>query len=131
MSMSGLLFLLAPGLLARALTPDPEVVAAAIPLIGVAGVFQLSDGIQGVGAGVLRGAGDTRFAFLANLVGHYAIGLPIAVALGLWSGRGVPGLWWGLCAGLTAVGVSLFVRFCFWVLSSKPIARLDGPPPSH
>src|SRR5213076_1969900 len=51
----------------------------------------------------LLGAGETRVPFFANVVGHYAVGLPIAVVLGIWHGQGVIGLWWGLCAGLTAV----------------------------
>jgi MATE family multidrug resistance protein len=77
----------------------------------------------------LRGAGDTRFAFAANVVGHYAIGLPIAVTLGLVLGRGVTGLWWGLCAGLTAVAVALLSRFLH--LSSREIAPLEPHPPRH
>ncbi|HEY6106584.1 MAG TPA: MATE family efflux transporter [Anaeromyxobacteraceae bacterium] len=111
MSLWGLAFLLFPGPLARLMTDQPEVVAAAAPLMVVAGVFQISDGIQGVGAGVLRGAGDTRFTFLANMVGHWAVGLPVALGLGVGLGMGITGLWWGLCAGLTAVACGLFARF--------------------
>jgi MATE family multidrug resistance protein len=126
MGCAGLCFFLFPGALVRLLTDDPAVIAAAVPLLAVAAVFQLSDGLQGVGAGVLRGAGDTRFPFLANLVGHWAIGLPIAVGLGLRAGLGVAGLWWGLCAGLTSVALSLLVRFLR--LSRRPIAPLAAGP---
>ncbi len=122
MSMWGLAFLLFPASLARLMTDQPEVVAAAAPLMMVAGVFQISDGIQGVGAGVLRGAGDTRFTFLANMVGHWAVGLPVALALGVGLGLGVTGLWWGLCAGLTAVAAGLFARFLR--LSAREIVPL-------
>jgi MATE family multidrug resistance protein len=79
-----------------------------------------------VGAGVLRGAGDTRFAFVANLFGHYAIGLPVAIVLGLFVQRSVIGLWWGLCAGLTAVATALLWRF--WRLSSREIVPLEPHP---
>jgi MATE family, multidrug efflux pump len=122
MSLWGLAFLLLPGPLARLMTDQPEVLAAAAPLMVVAGVFQISDGIQGVGAGVLRGAGDTRFTFLANMVGHWAVGLPVALGLGMGLGLGVTGLWWGLCAGLTAVAAGLFARFLR--LSSREIVPL-------
>jgi len=92
----------------------------------VCAVFQISDGIQAVGAGVLRGAGDTRFAFLANLFGHYLVGLPVAILLGLHLGLGVIGLWWGLCAGLTAVAVALLTRFLR--LSAREIVPLEAHP---
>ncbi|MGZ6143972.1 MAG: MATE family efflux transporter [Myxococcales bacterium] len=126
MSVSALLFWLIPGPLARLLTDQPEVISLSIPLLAVCAVFQLSDGIQGVGAGVLRGAGDTRFPFLANVVGHYCIGLPIAVFLGLLHGLGVIGLWWGLCAGLTAVAIALLTRFLR--LSAREIVPLEAHP---
>jgi MATE family multidrug resistance protein len=86
-------------------------------------VFQVSDGVQAVGSGALRGVGDTRFPFLANLGGHYLIGLPVAIFLGLKLGWGVIGLWWGLCAGLTAVAVALFARFVR--LSSRELRPLE------
>ncbi len=126
MSISALIFWLAPGALARLLSDQPDVIAAAVPLLGVCAVFQLSDGIQGVGAGVLRGAGDTRFAFVANLVGHYLVGLPVAILLGLHLGMGANGLWWGLCAGLTAVAIALLTRFLR--LSSREIVPLEPHP---
>ncbi len=111
MSVSALMFALAPAPLARLITNQESVVAAAIPLMMVAAVFQLSDGIQAVGAGVLRGAGDTRYTFYANMVGHWLVGFPIALLLGFRYNMGIVGLWWGLCAGLTVVAILLFVRF--------------------
>lgn len=123
MGASALLFLAIPELLARALTDSPAVVAVAVPLLGVAAAFQLADGIQGVGAGVLRGTGDTRFAFVANVAGHYLVGLPIALWLGFARGGGIIGIWWGLGAGLFAVAAALLVRF--FQLADRPIARLE------
>jgi len=111
MALWGAAFLLFPGAFARLMCDDARVVAAATPLFRIAGVFQVADGVQGVGAGVLRGAGDTRFTFLANLLGHWVLGLPAALLLGLDLGLGVAGLWWGLCAGLAVVAAALFARF--------------------
>jgi multidrug resistance protein, MATE family len=111
MAVAAAVFALAPRPLARVITDKPEVIAAALPLFLVAAYFQLSDGIQAVGSGVLRGAGDTRFAFVANIVGHWLIGMPVALFLGFNKDMGIVGLWWGLCAGLTVVAVLLFLRF--------------------
>jgi MATE family multidrug resistance protein len=126
MSVAALCFWLLPRALAHLLTDQEDVIAAAVPLLAVCAVFQLSDGIQGVGAGVLRGAGDTRFAFIANVVGHYAVGFPLAILLGVRLGQGVIGLWWGLCAGLTAVAMALLTRFLR--LSAREIAPLERHP---
>ena len=125
MAVAGLLFLGFPGALARVMTDDAAVVATAAPLLLVAAVFQVADGVQAVGAGVLRGAGDTRFTFAANMVGHWLVGFPIALALGVAAGLGVTGLWWGLCAGLCAVAAALLVRFLR--LSSRDIVPLAAP----
>jgi MATE family multidrug resistance protein len=125
MTLAALAFLLFPRALARLLTDDPGVLGMAAPLLVVAAVFQVSDGVQGVGAGVLRGAGDTRFTFAANMVGHWVIGFPVALVLGFAAGLGVVGLWWGLCAGLAAVAVALLGRFLR--VSSRDIRPVEQP----
>jgi MATE family multidrug resistance protein len=124
MGISALMFSLIPGPLARIFTDQRDIIAAAIPLMLVAAVFQLSDGIQAAGAGVLRGAADTKYTFYANMVGHWVIGFPIALWLGFSRGYGIVGLWWGLCIGLTVVAVLLFVRF--ERLSRTAIAPLES-----
>jgi MATE family multidrug resistance protein len=111
MAIAGLVYLAAPLGLARLMTDDPRVLATAAPLLVVAAVFQISDGVQAVGAGVLRGVGDTHFTFVANMIGHWAIGFPLALVLGVVLKLGVTGLWWGLCAGLSAVAGALLWRF--------------------
>lgn len=123
MSSSALLFVIAPGPLASIFGSTSVVIAAALPLIQIAAVFQLSDGAQAVAAGALRGAGDTQAAFLANLGGHYLVGVPIAIGLGFGLGMGAPGLWWGLSAGLTGTAIALVGRF-LW-LTARPIARVE------
>jgi MATE family multidrug resistance protein len=122
MSIGAVVFLLLPGPLAGLLTREATVIAAAVPLLQIAAVFQISDGLQAVGAGALRGAGDPQVPFWANLIGHWAIGLPIAIVGAFVLGTGMVGLWWGLTAGLTAVAIALFVRF--WILSGRPIVRV-------
>jgi len=121
-SMAVLLGVFSRGI-AGLMTNQQDVLEIAAPLLVVAGAFQLSDGIQGVGAGVLRGAGASGFTFIANVVGHYFIGLPIALMLGVWGHWGVRGIWWGLSVGLTVVAVALFARF--WWLSSREIVPVE------
>lgn len=111
MSSCGLAFFFAPRVCGGILTDQLDVISAAAPLIQIAALFQISDAVQGVLASALRGAGDTRFTQLANWVGHYAIGLPLAIVLGFHTSLGARGIWWGLSAGLTVVAILLFVRF--------------------
>jgi len=122
MACTGMVFLLMPGLLARLMTDDPAVAAAAVPLLRVAAVFQVFDGLQGAGAGVLRGAGITRFTFAANLVGHWLLGAPALLLFVFVLELGVVGLWWGFVVGLVSVSVALLWRFL--QVSSREIAPL-------
>ena len=110
MAMNGAVFLTIPGLLARLYTPDLEVLGLAATLIPVAGIFQIFDGLQAVGSGVLRGVGDTLAPMLVNLVGFWLIGLPISLYLAFPGGLGPLGLWWGMAAGLGAVALFLLLR---------------------
>ncbi len=110
-----------PRPLAELLADDAGAVKAAVGMIAVAAAFQIVDGVQAVAAGVLRGAGDTTPVFLANVLGHYLLGLPIGLALTYALGMGPVGLWWGLSAGLSVVAVALVWRF--HRLSRRPIAR--------
>lgn len=119
MSFAAIAFIVAAEPLAHLITDQSEVVAAALPLIRIAALFQLFDGIQVTAAGALRGTGDTKSTFLANLFGHFTLGLPIAVVLAFPVGLGAAGLWWGLSAGLTVVALILGARFLF--LSARPI----------
>ncbi len=109
MTVAALIFVAAPAALVHLFTADAAVVATGIGLLRVAGAFQLFDGIQGVTTGALRGLGDTHTAMLANLIGHWLIGLPFAAAAAFWFGWGVIGLWAGLSVGLTLVALVLLV----------------------
>lgn len=121
------LFLLLPRSLAALYSPDPGVIAIAASLIPIAGVFQVFDGAQAVGAGVLRGLGDTRVPLVAMLSGYWLIGIPVSLALGLHTSLGPEGLWWGFVAGLAATAMFLLIRVR--VLFRRGVARvqLDHP----
>ncbi len=111
MLASSIVFVAFPEPLARLFTREPKAIALAATLIRIAGLFQLSDGAQAVGAGCLRGAGDSRTAFLVNVAAHWGLGIPLAYALAFGLGLGAPGVWWALTASLTGVAVLLALRF--------------------
>jgi MATE family multidrug resistance protein len=75
MSLTAAAFLTGPGALARLYTRDPDVIGVAVLLIRIAGVFQVFDGLQVVGAGILRGLGDTRAPMLICLLGYWLLGI--------------------------------------------------------
>lgn len=111
MSMCSAVFWLMPDVFARLMTRFPDVQPITRSLLVVVAAFQIADGLQAVGAGAMRGASMTRFTFVANMVGHWLIGLPVAWLLSEHLKLGVTGIWWGLCAGLTAVAVALVWRW--------------------
>jgi MATE family multidrug resistance protein len=88
-----------------------ETAALAATLLGVAGLFQLADGVQAVAAGALRGLKDTAVPMLLAGFGYWIAGLPLGLALAFWSGLGALGLWLGLAAGLFLVAGLMLRRW--------------------
>jgi MATE family multidrug resistance protein len=107
------------------LTDEPAnalVIGLAVSFLRVAAAFQLVDGAQVIGAGMLRGLHDTRWPLLFALVGYWLVGLGIGVWLAFgrdWQGVGI---WVGLASGLAAVAVLMLAR---WVIRDRlGLARL-------
>jgi MATE family multidrug resistance protein len=101
------------------LTDVPEnaaVIALAVSFLRVAAAFQLVDGAQVIGAGMLRGLHDTRWPLIFALVGYWVVGLGIGwwLAFG-WDWKGV-GIWVGLASGLAAVAALMLAR---WLLRER------------
>src|SRR5690606_4572203 len=91
-------------------TDEPSVLALAVVLLPIAGVFQIFDGLQVVALGLLRGLGDTRVPMLINVVAFWVVAIPVSLWLGFGLDRGAAGLWWGLVVGLAVVAVTLVLR---------------------
>jgi len=87
--------------------PDTTVQSLAAAVFPIAAAFQLFDGTQVVGGGVLRGMGRTRPAALFNLIGFYFFALPLGWFMTFNLGMGLQGLWLGLAGGLAAVALML------------------------
>lgn len=123
MSLTAILFLVLPRALSALYTTDLALIAVASSLIPIAGVFQIFDGLQAVGAGVLRGFGDTRIPVIAMVCGYWLIGVPVSVVLGFKTSMGPQGLWWGFVAGLASV--ALFLLWRVRVLFRREIGRVQ------
>ncbi|HET9766334.1 MAG TPA: MATE family efflux transporter, partial [Thermoanaerobaculia bacterium] len=109
MSVSALGFWVGRYELPKLFSAEPAVIAAAAAILPIAAAFQVFDGLQVVGCGVLRGMGQTRPAALFNVVGYYGLALPLAWWLGFRMRLGLSGIWWGLALGLASVAVLLLV----------------------
>jgi MATE family multidrug resistance protein len=110
MLCTGAMFVFLPRPLAALYTPDDAVLALAVLLLPLAGLFQVFDGLQVVSIGLLRGLGDTRMPMIVNVLGFWCIGMPVSLWLGFGIGYGAVGLWWGLVVGLIVVAVFLVLR---------------------
>jgi len=113
MSASAVLFVVFRRELPRLYTPDAGVVALCASILPIAAAFQIFDGTQVVGCGVLRGMGRTRPAAVFNLISYWLVGIPLGAWLALPMGWGLAGVWWGLCIGLASVA-ALLVAFIRW-----------------
>jgi len=114
MSSSAVTLLLFPEWLLRLFTQDPKVMAVALALLPLAASFQIFDGVQGVIAGALRGAGDVRIPALLVLVAFWMVGLPTGWWLGIANEGGPAGVWSGLVFALIIVACALVARL-WWV----------------
>ncbi|HKX86692.1 MAG TPA: MATE family efflux transporter [Flavobacterium sp.] len=95
----------------KAMSDSSEVISIASGLILIAAVFQLSDGIQVVVLGALRGLQDVKIPMYITFVAYWIIGFPISIYLGLFTELKAMGVWIGLLSGLTAAALFLYIRF--------------------
>lgn len=111
MGTSALLFVLLSQYLPWIFTKDTVVIGIAAQLLVIAGLFQLFDGTQVVGLGILRGMGDVYIPTLIVFIAYWVIGLPVAYLLGIGQGWGVIGIWYGLTLGLFTSSLLLYIRY--------------------
>lgn len=111
---------------------NTAIIATAVSFLAVAALFQVVDGAQVVGAGVLRGLHDTRWPMVYAAIGYWGIGLGVGLTLAFsFALRGV-GIWLGLASGLAVVAVLILIR---WMrreaLGLVPHTAPGMPLPSH
>ena len=93
-------------------TPEnARVIALGVSFLAIAAIFQVVDGAQVVGAGMLRGLHDARVPMIFTFVGYWGIGIGIGAWLAFresWQGQGI---WTGLAVGLAIVAVLMIWRW--------------------
>jgi multidrug resistance protein, MATE family len=115
----GILFVAGNQFLPSLYVDDVSVIHIAGPLIIIAGLFQLSDGMQVVCIGALRGLQDVKIPSVLIFVSYWIIGLPLGYWLGFTMNMGPTGIWIGLLIGLTLTATAMFFRFNY--LSKQPV----------
>ena len=90
---------------------NAHVIALGVSFLGVAAIFQIVDGAQVVGAGILRGLHDTRVPMIFTFIGYWLIGIGVGVWLAFSAGWGGVGIWAGLALGLAIVAVLMLARW--------------------
>jgi MATE family multidrug resistance protein len=117
MSLTALLMCTLPEVIVGMYTHDPAVKAVAVKLIILAGIFQISDGLQVGCLGALRGLKDTKIPMLFCIFAYWIVGLPTGYRLGITNQLGAEGIWIGLIIGLSVAAVLHNVRF--YLLTKK------------
>ena len=111
MTIMGIAFLLGRNFFPSLFNDNEVVIGIASQLLIIVMFFQLSDGIQVVAQGALRGLSDVRTPTIMTFISYWVISLPMAYILGFYTDLGVIGIWIGLAVGLTMNAILLFRRF--------------------
>lgn len=111
MCITALMFTFCNHLLPYIFTTDKAVLAIAAQLLILAAFFQLFDGTQVVGLGVLRGMGDVQVPTFITFLAYWVVGIPVGYWFGIHQQLGAVGVWYGLVLGLVVASVLLFFRF--------------------
>ncbi|MBO6623169.1 MAG: MATE family efflux transporter [Balneola sp.] len=111
MTLTAIMLFSIPEAIISIYTDDPLVSKMSVSLLFMAGLFQISDGLQVGGFGALRGLKDTRTPMIVNFIAYWLIGFPIGYYLGIISDFGPEGLWIGLISGLSVAAILHNFRF--------------------
>lgn len=96
-------------------TSDITVIQIASQLLIIAALFQLFDGAQVVGLGILRGMGDVNIPTVITFMAYWIFGIPVAWYLGIVLGYGANGIWTGLTGGLLISAGLLYFRYVYFL----------------
>ncbi|MCG8552459.1 MAG: MATE family efflux transporter [Desulfobacterales bacterium] len=111
MATAGLIFIAFRFFLPSLYISDEAVINLSASLLIIVAFFQVSDGTQTVGIGILRGLTDMKIPTLITITAYWFIGLPCGYILGFTFNMGIFGIWYGLLISLTASAVLMMIRF--------------------
>ena len=111
MGVFGIIFIVFRWFLPTFYIDNSAVIEIAASLLIIAALFQLSDGTQAVGIGLLRGLADAKIPMFITFIAYWIVGLPGGYLLGFTFGFGVQGIWFALFIALTVSAVLLSIRF--------------------
>lgn len=113
MALCGFAFITGKELLPSFYIDEDTVINIAASLLVIAAFFQISDGLQVVGLGALRGMEDVKIPTVITLFAYWVVGLPAGYLLGFHWQLGIEGIWYGLLTGLSLSAAMMLVRFHF------------------
>ncbi len=111
MATAGLIFILFRFFLPTLYISDAEVIEISATLLVIVAFFQISDGTQAVGLGILRGITDMKIPTVITLAAYWILGLPSGYLLAFKLNMGIYGVWYGLLISLTASAIFMMLRF--------------------
>jgi MATE family multidrug resistance protein len=111
MGIFGIIFILLRSVLPALYIDDPQVILVAANLLIIAALFQMFDGTQAVGIGILRGIADTKIPMFITFIAYWVVGLPGGYLLGIVLKMGVEGVWIALLCSLLFSASMLARRF--------------------
>lgn len=111
MGSAGITFIVLRNFLPTLYINEAPVIEIASSLLIIAALFQLSDGVQGVGIGILRGLTDVKWPTIITFFSYWVLALPIGYLLAFEFNLGVQGVWYGFLIGLTSSAAMLTIRF--------------------
>lgn len=104
---------------------EPQVIAYAAVLLIFAGIFQISDAIQAISVGLLRGLHDVKIPTLYISIAYWIIGIPFGYYLAFHAGMEARGIWIGLVTGLSIAAVTMTYRFFRISRDGAVLAKVD------
>lgn len=126
MAICAVCFISFPKLFVNIFTQDPSLVKICVPILILAGLFQIFDGMQVSLGGVFKGLKKTKIVMLGNFTAYWLIGLPLGILLSFKFGMMLFGFWIGLTIAIFSLALILFFILVIEIKKMKSIFKLEN-----